>query len=232
MIAKNDAFGLYLTGSGITVNNADIKNCEILGLFIPRVFGFVNQVTLAGDISVTNSGDGFVSGGQQLTAYVNVTGNLNSNHNRFGLLASDSFDQGSFHVTGNLNLDHNEYGLVSYSDNFTIVVGDSDYSGKSGKSGSSGSLTACNNRESDIVNYGSTFEGRDYTCTSTFNNSTGADLPVCKPCYPVCSSPSSASAASGGRSLSNVLGPSDLDLVVEDLVAVEMDVQYYPAVLI
>jgi len=36
------------------------------------IFGFVNQVTLAGDISVTNSGDGFVSGGQQLTAYVNV----------------------------------------------------------------------------------------------------------------------------------------------------------------
>ncbi len=181
----------------------------------------MNKITLAGDISITNSG-GFVAGDRELTSYVNVTGNLNSNHNKYRLLASDSFSQGTFHVTGNLNLDHNEYGLVSYSDNFTIAVGDS-YSGKSGKSGSSGSLTACDNSIMDITNFGSTFEGTEYTCGTT----NGTNLPECMPCYPVC-----PSASTRSRSLSHVLGLSDLDLVVEDLVmAVEMDIQY-PAVLI
>ena len=182
----------------------------------------MNKVTLAGDISVTNSG-GIVNGdSQQPTSYVNVTGNLNSNHNKFGFLPSDSFTQGSFHVTGNLNLNQNEYGLVSYGENFTIVVGDS-YSGtKSGKSGSSGSLTACDNSIMDITNFGSTFEGTGYTCGTT----NGTNLPECMPCYPVC-----PSASTRSRSLRHVLGLSDLDLVVEDLVAVEMDIQYPTALI-
>ena len=171
----------------------------------------MNKVTLAGDISVTNSGDGIVTGdSQQPTSYVNVTGNLNSNHNKFGFFPSDSFTQGSFHVTGNLNLNQNEYGLVSYAGN--IIVGDSySGSGKSGKSGSSGSLTACDNSIMDIINVGGTnFVGSDYTCVTT----DGTNLPECMPCYPVC-----PSASTRSRSLRHVLGLSDLDLVVEDLVA-------------
>ncbi len=133
---NNDVVGVYATGAGITINNADIKN-NLYGIQIGS--NLPNDITLAGDISVTN--------------------------NEIGLQDA----QGIVHVTGNLNLNHNEVaGLVTYSTgNFTIAVGDS-YSGKSGKSGSSGSLTACDNGE-DIVNSvgGASFEGTDYTCGTT-----------------------------------------------------------------
>ena len=131
---NNQHHGMYLTGIGITVNNANIKNNEY-GLQIGPV-AEMNEITLAGDISMTNNYYGF---------------------------ATATSSRGTVYVTGNLISNHNEYGVATDSDKFTLVVGGS-YSGKSGKSGS-GSLTACENNQYDINNAGgSTFEGTDYTC--------------------------------------------------------------------
>jgi hypothetical protein len=154
--------GVYATGTGITINNAAIKNNRY-GLEIGP--NLVNDITLAGDISVTN--------------------------NEYGLRDEAELDvygesQGTVHVTGNLKLNRNEVdGLVTYgsSGNLAIAVGDS-YSGKSGKSGSSGSLTACDNGVSDITSAGTIFEGTDYTCDE--DKTSGPNLPECMPCYPDC----------------------------------------------
>ncbi len=129
---------MYLTGIGITVNNANIKNNNNAGLVIGNI-AENNKITFDGDITVTNNGIGFaVNPSAQGTAY--VTGNLNSNLNR-------------------------AFGVGTFSEEFTLVVGGS-YSGKSGKSGGSGSLTACDNNSLDIFNFKeeTTFEGTDYTC--------------------------------------------------------------------
>jgi hypothetical protein len=159
---------MYLTGTGITVNNANIGNNEYglrIGDNAPN-----NEITLDGDVSITNSYYGFATASAVGTVY----------------------------VTGNLNSKHNVYGVATYAPEFTLVVGGS-YSKKSGKSGS-GSLTACGNSLYDIDNAGgsitssggpSTFVGSDYTCDTT----DGTDLPVCKPCYPGCDE-SSASETS------------------------------------
>ena len=159
VIAKNNEFeGMYLTGTGITVNNANIKN-NLNGLVIGGV-AENNEITLAGDITVTNNKYGF-----DTTARA----------------------QGTVYVTGDFNLNRNEeVGLEARSPDLTIAVGGS-YSGKSGKSGS-GSLTACDNGQYDIVNDGgtggpSTFEGSDYTCETT----DGPGIPKCEPCHPGCS---------------------------------------------
>ena len=131
---NNQDTGIYLTGTGITVENTYIKNSEY-GLAI----GENNEITLDGDITVTN--------------------------NKYGARApSDA--QGTVYVTGDFNLNRNVVGLLPLSDKFTIAVGGS-YSGKSGKSGS-GSLTACDNNGYDIDNdVGANFEGSDYTCGTT-----------------------------------------------------------------
>jgi len=156
--AKNNALsGMYLSGTGITVNNANIRDNDVAGLVIGN--NIENEITLAGDVSITNNVNGFLT-----------------------LPAA----QGTVRVTGNLISNRNVVGLLPLSDNFTIAVGGS-YSGKSGKSGS-GSLTACDNNLYDIQNAGpSTFEGSDYTCDTAVPP--GADLPVCKPCHPGCPSP-------------------------------------------
>ena len=154
--AKNNALsGMYLSGTGITVNNANIRDNDVAGLVIGN--NIENEITLAGDVSITNNVNGFLT-----------------------LPAA----QGTVRVTGNLISNRNVVGLLPLSDNFTIAVGGS-YSGKSGKNGS-GSLTACDNGQYDIYNFGgSTFEGSDYTC----DTKAGTDLPVCKPCHPGCPSP-------------------------------------------
>ena len=136
---NNQYHGMYLTGTGITVNNANIKNNGFAGLAIgDNVF---NEITLAGDITSTNNDYGFVT-----------------------FLST----KGAVHVTGNLDLNRNgKNGLDSSgSDSLTIAVGSSN-SGKSGKSGS-GSLTACDNGQYDINNVdGVTFIGSDFTCDTT-----------------------------------------------------------------
>ncbi len=147
---NNQDTGIYLTGTGITANNANIMN-NPAGL---KIGNFVaNEITLAGDIFITN--------------------------NEFGFYTDPEFKpQGTVYVTGNLNSNRNKIGLLGASENFTLAVGGS-YLGKSGKSGS-GSLTACDNTL-DIDNFGgSNFEGSDYTCEhkKTF----GPGLPDCKPC--------------------------------------------------
>ena len=136
--ATNNAYGMYLTGTGITLNNANIKN-NYDGLAIGS--SAVNEVTLAGDITSTN--------------------------NKYGFVTFTS-TKGAVYITGNLDLNRNGVNGVdtSFSDSLTIVVGGSN-SGKSGKSGS-GSLTACGNGLYDIDNVdGSTFIGSDYTCDTT-----------------------------------------------------------------
>ena len=157
-VNNNEDDGIYLTGTGITVENANIKNNE-LGFNIGGV-AENNEITLAGDITVTNNKRGF-----DTTARA----------------------QGTVYVTGDFNLNRNEeVGLEASSPDLTIAVGGS-YSGKSGKSGS-GSLTACDNGQYDIFNNGenggaSTFEGTDYTCETT----DGPGIPKCEPCHPGCS---------------------------------------------
>ncbi len=168
-VNNNEVDGMYLTGTGITVNNANIKNNAGSGLLIG--FNAENEITLAGDVTVTNSKYGF---------------------------ATTSTAQGAVYVTGNLISNRNVYGVATFSQDLTVAVGGS-YSGKSGKSGS-GSITACDNGQYDIANVGpSTFEGTDYTCdmTKTF----GTDLPVCKPCHPGCDESSDHSDDGSGRSL-------------------------------
>jgi len=157
-------FGVYLTGTGITVRNAKVKNSES-GLVIGSNFiSRANNVTLAGDISITNNGVG---------------------------LTTNTFpNQRTVRVTGDLNILRNDVGIeLKKFSNLNFVVGaGSNSTGKSGKSGS-GSLTACDNSGYDIKNVGaSTFEGSKYICDTTSDESTGADLPECKPCYPYCSS--------------------------------------------
>ena len=190
VISKNNEYrGMYLTGTGITVNNANIKNSGDAGLLIGSN-AENNEITLAGDITSTN--------------------------NKFGFAAS-SFAEGAVHVTGNLISNHNVYGVATYAPALTIAVGGS-YSGKSGKSGS-GSLTACDNSLYDIDNAGgslpwsggpSTFKGSDYTCVTT----DGADLPQCKPCSPDCSSSDHSddgSSHSLGLGLGDFVAGEDLD---------------------
>ena len=165
VISKNNLnYGISLTGTGITVNNANIRDNDVAyGLVIGN--NIENEITLAGDVSITNNVNGF---------------------------AVAPAAQGTVRVTGNLISNRNVVGLLPLSDNFTYVVGGS-YSGKSGKSGS-GSLTACDNSLVDIQNAGgSNFEGSDYTCDTAVPP--GADLPVCKPCHPGCPSPSPSESA-------------------------------------
>jgi len=189
---NNQGDGMYLTGTGITVNNANIRN-NLGGLVIGSIVE--NEITLDGDITVTNNEIGFVVGPAQ----------------------------GTVHVTGNLISDRNVYGVATYSPEFTLAVGGS-YSGKSGKSGS-GSLTACDNSRYDIDNAGgslgssggpSTFVGSDYTCVTTED---GTNLPDCKPCHPGCPSPSDHSDDGSGRSLGlgDFVAGEDLDLDFADM---------------
>ena len=157
---KNNAIGMALTGTGITLNNANIRNNNLYGLEISREVlpSVKNEITLDGHISITNNGNA-------------------------GFITEDSSVKGTVHVTGNLDLNRKgEYGLATNSANLTVAVGGS-YSGKSGKSGS-GSLTACDNGVWDIYNYvGGTFKGSDYTCDMAKTN---GPVPECKPCYPGC----------------------------------------------
>ena len=155
-ISRNNQNGIYLTGTGITVNNANSRNNEY-GLAIGN--NIENEITLVGDIDATN--------------------------NKYGFIAF-SETQGKVYVAGNLNLNRNNVlGVATDSSpEFTLVVGGS-YSGKSGKNGS-GSLTACDNGQYDIYNFGgSTFKGSDYTCGT--KRVFTADVPNCKPCHPGCS---------------------------------------------
>ena len=154
--AKNNQYiGMFLIGTGITVNNAIIKN-NLNGLAISSN-AQNGEITLAGDITVTNNNHGF---------------------------DTTTSAQGTVYVTGDFNLNRNEeVGLEASSPDLTIAVGGS-YSGKSGKSVGSGSLTACDNGLYDIFNSGgSNFEGTDYTCDTT----DGPGTPKCEPCHPGCS---------------------------------------------
>ena len=185
--ATNNAYlGMFFAGTGITVKNVNIKNTDGPGIMAGQYF--VNKITLGGDVSVTNSKSGFFA---------------------------DGLDQSTVHVTGDINLNRNEVGLsITPYSNLTMAVGGS-YSGKSAKSGSSGSLTACNNNV-DIVNTGGTaFQGSDYTCDTSFNNSSGADLPKCKSCHPGC--PSASMTSTRTRSLSDFVAKNQAEMGMEIL---------------
>ncbi len=180
MTAKNNQeSGMYLTGTGITVENANIKNTIGSGLLIGG--NVENEITLAGDVTITNSKYGFDTT-TSAEGKVYVTGNLVSNRN-------------------------DEFGLGTFSTDLTIAVGGSySGSGKSGKSGS-GSITACENTL-DIYNFGgANFEGTDYTCGTT----DGTDLPVCKPCFPGCPSPEPDADESSSHIMSAAFEIKELD---------------------
>ncbi len=146
-----------------------------------------NEITLSGDISITNHFVGVDVFGAKST--VRVTGNLISNHNRFGILAKSA--------------------------DLTIALGGSN-SGKSGKSGGSGSITACGNTEYDIINLYPAIpdEGSDYTCGEIV----GFPESVCKPCYPGCPSPSPSESAqfSETQQIASYMA-EDLDIVAMDM---------------
>ena len=133
---NNKREGIYLTGTGISVNNAKMRN-NPQGLKIGPVAE--NEISLAGDVSITNSEVGIVT---------------------------RSNTQGTVRVNRKFISNRNVYGVATDAPDLTVAVGGS-YSGKSGKSGS-GSLTACDNNQYDINNAGGiTFEGSDYTCDTT-----------------------------------------------------------------
>ena len=54
---KNNAYGIAITGTGITVNNANIRNNNLYGLEISREVlpSVKNEITLDGHISITNN---------------------------------------------------------------------------------------------------------------------------------------------------------------------------------
>ncbi len=131
---NNEDIGMYLSGTGITVNNANIKSNEF-GLEIGDYAE--NKITLAGDVSTTN--------------------------NEYGFLTEDSSVQGTVHVTGNLISDRNVYGVATFAPEFNLVVGGS-YSGKSGKSGSGSLTACDNGVFDIFNVGGTNFEGSDYTC--------------------------------------------------------------------
>jgi len=101
---NNKREGIYLTGTGITVNNAIMSN-NPEGLKIGPIAE--DEITLAGDVTITNGEVGIVT---------------------------RSNTQGTVRVTGNLISNRNVVGLLPLSDNFTIAVGGSysGKSGKSG----------------------------------------------------------------------------------------------------
>jgi hypothetical protein len=185
VISKNiEEYGMYLTGTGITVNNANIRDNDVAGLVIGN--NIENEITLAGDVSITNNVYGF--------AVVPAA-------------------QGTVRVTGNLISNHNEYGVAAFSsESFTLAVGGSN-SGKAGKSGS-GSLTACDNTL-DIYGP-STFEGSDYTCDNDKTFGDGVpDCKPCYPGCPSPSpspSPSESAEFSETQQIASSMA-EDLDLV-------------------
>jgi len=131
---NNNREGFFLTGTGITVNNAYSRNNKY-GLKIGPQRN--NKITLAGDISITN--------------------------NEKGMITHDKA-QGTVRVTGNLISNRNVVGIEPSSNNFTIAVGGGSYSGKSGKSGSGSLTACDNSQYDIDNKGPSTFEGSDYTC--------------------------------------------------------------------
>jgi hypothetical protein len=183
--AKNNEGGMYLTGTGITVENAISRN-NFGGLGIGS--DVENEITLDGDITVTN--------------------------NKFGFVVVPA-SQGTVRVTGELISNHNVYGVATYAPEFTLVVGGS-YSGKSGKSGS-GSLTACDNSLYDIENNGpSTFEGGDYTCDTTDGTDLPVCKP-CHPGCPSPSASESAEFSETQQIASSMTGDLDLMAMATDM---------------
>src|SRR6056300_897195 len=82
---SNLYYGVYLTGTGITVRNAKVKNSES-GLVIGSNFiSRANNVTLAGDISITNNGVGLTTNTFPNQRSVRVTGDLNILRNDVGI---------------------------------------------------------------------------------------------------------------------------------------------------
>ena len=92
---SNQVTGMILTGEGITVENAYIKN-NLFGLAIGS--DVESEITLAGDVSITNNLNGF---------------------------AVAPAAQGTVRVTGNLISNRNEYGVATEAPDLTIAVGGS-----------------------------------------------------------------------------------------------------------
>ena len=193
VISKNNGFaGIQVSGTGITIRNVEARNNPAAGVLIFRDRSAVDPLT---DITL----DGQVS--------------LNNNVNNGLLIHSDA--KGIVKVTGDLNVDRNEVDGVYMSRNaVTVVLNKGSSSGKSGKGSSSGSIKACGNGF-DIRNFGNgTFEGNDYTCDPVNGaDAGGGDVPVCKLCYPSCSS-------SSNRVLDELESASISAMVAEDVEAV------------
>ena len=196
VMSKNNIYiGIALSGTGITIRNVEARNNPGAGVLIFGDSGAVDPLT---DITL----DGQVS--------------LNNNVNNG--LAIGASAKGIVKVTGDLNVDRNKYDGV-YMDNstdVTVVLNKGSSSGKSGKGSSSGSIKACGNGF-DIRNFSNgTFEGNDYTCDPVNGaDAGGGDVPVCKLCYPSCSS-------SSNRVLDESASISVMAMVTEDAEAAMM----------
>ena len=195
VISKNNGYaGIAVSGTGITIRNVEARNNPAAGVVIFGDSGAVdplNDITLDGQVSLNN----------------NIAGLL---------IGYDA--KGIVKVTGDLNVDRNKHDGV-YMDNstdVTVVLNKGSSSGKSGKGSSSGSIKACGNGF-DIRNFGNgTFEGNDYTCNPTNGaDAGGGDVPVCKLCYPSCSS-------SSNRVLDESASISAMAMVTEDAEAAMM----------
>jgi hypothetical protein len=123
-------------------------------------------------------------------------------------------DSGAVDPLNDITLD----GQVSLNNNVDnglyIGVNKGSSSGKSGKGSSSGSIKACGNGFDIRNSRNGTFEGNDYTCNPTNGTDAGeGNVPVCKPCYPSCSS-------SSNRVLDELESASISAMVAEDVEAV------------
>lgn len=196
VISKNNGYaGILVSGTGITIRNVEARNNPAAGVVISGDSGAVdplNDITLDGQVSLNN--------------------NVNN-----GLYIGASA-KGIVKVTGDLNVDRNEVDGVYMDTNsdVTVELNKGSSSGKSGKGSSSGSIKACGNGF-DIRNFSNgTFEGNDYTCDPVNGaDAGGGDVPVCKLCYPSCSS-------SSNRVLDESASISAMAMVTEDAEAAMM----------
>ena len=137
---NNKLIGMSLTGTGITVENAYIKNNEV-GLYTVNYL-VMTEVTFAGHITSTNNKYGLLNQGPSM---VHVTGNLNLNRNEDGLAAN-------------------------LPTSLTIAVGGSysGKSGKSGSGSLTACDNSQYDIHIYPLAFGGvTFEGSDYTCVTT-----------------------------------------------------------------
>jgi len=160
VIVNNNPYqGMTLIGTGITVENAKIKN-NGFGLVFAADSDFTdiaNEITLDGDIFITgNTFAGLDGGSGQGTVY--FTGNVNSIRNEVGLFFSRS---GGADYTFKVE----SSGSLTACDNWKadiVNLGDSTFEGSG--------YTCTKNFNKTVIGL------------------VGGELPKCEPCHPGCAS--------------------------------------------